>query len=1176
VSSPSFAGVGPTVALQGATSLKVFLRPRVSVSVYGLGGPGIALRPYARFNAGFQGNQCPPASWALGAGVGLELFGDLGGFGMPCAPQAISDLTLDDVILASGTGGPCFTGLQGLPASCTPAPAQANPPACSSYPAWPPVAGVNLLCGDGVLDGNETGVDCGGSCAPCGLGSWCLGAGDCLSLVCAGNACAAPTCSDGIANGGETGVDCGGPCALCNLCPGVVCQALDPCHVAGACDPVAGACTNPTAPDGTACPGGICGGGACASCATTFFRDADGDGHGDPSITVTACTAPAGYVSSTDDCDDTRADVHPGAIEVCDAVDNDCNGQSEAPAVAWTTALGLPYQTPIAADAVGNTFVVGAFTGTLDLGGGPLVSAGGTDIFIARLDASGHHVWSRRFGDAADQSALGVAVDAQGGVLVTGSFTGTVDFGGGPLVSVGGTDVLVARFDAAGNHIMSRRFGGAEDDRGVVIVATPGGGYVVGGAENGSASGADGFVAAFDSAGQQIFLQSYAGAGYSALADVAVDAQGNVIVFGSFQGVAVAKYSPSGALLWLRSGTMAIPAHVGVDGAGNIVVAGALVASQNFVFDGATVVSSFGGPTGFFVLALDAAGNKVRGQGYTSGEDDVFLDGMTVDTFGRTVIVGHAWGDLDLGNGPFYGAFLGVLDPSGAFQWSQLGFAFDDVAVDSAGRIYTSGGGAVTAIGGQSCQIGTLWYRDADHDGYGDAAASLRAQLAPLGYVAISGDCNDLSASVHPGVPERCNGVDDDCDGNVDDGAVTWAHRYGDGGLELPLALAVDAQGNTVVAGILAGTIDFGDGPIASAGTAEGFVAKLDPAGNAIWSQARAERDAALAIDGAGNVLLASTVSCDLRVVKLDPAGNPVWTRDFPWLGGSCSTIESIAADGAGDVVFGGNLRGTQDFGGGAVTRAGVSAAYIVKLDPAGSHVYTRQFSGLVSSWDNAEATAVAADAAGDAFLTGGFNHTADFGQGPVTTAGDNDAFVVKLDPAGGTVWARTMGSAGDDDLGRAVAVDSAGRVSVVGTFAGTGTFGGAPLSAAGYRDVFIAAFDAAGAPVYSRELGASSSADVDGIALDGSGDLIIGWADFTGTGVLGVLTRLGPSGATIWQKRNPVPTAFLRVAADAFGNILAAGAPYHGVTVELGTGPLTGAGLYNVVVAKFAPLCLP
>ncbi len=70
------------------------------------------------------------------------------------------------------------------------------------------------------------------------------------------------------------------------------------------------------------CDGDIDEGDVCITC----YRDADGDGYGDPGITTQAATCPGGYVSNDDDCDDTRADVYPGAEEVADGVDNDCDG----------------------------------------------------------------------------------------------------------------------------------------------------------------------------------------------------------------------------------------------------------------------------------------------------------------------------------------------------------------------------------------------------------------------------------------------------------------------------------------------------------------------------------------------------------------------------------------------------------------------------------------------------------------------------------------------------------------------------------------------------------------------------------------------------------------------------------------------------------------------------------
>lgn len=97
----------------------------------------------------------------------------------------------------------------------------------------------------------------------------------------------------------------------------------------------------------------------------TYYRDADGDGFGDASQFILACTVPAGYVENMHDCADDNPAIHPGAIEVCNGVDDNCNGQTDETTLAATASAGTIAcaggTTTVAVSATGGS---GMYTGT--------------------------------------------------------------------------------------------------------------------------------------------------------------------------------------------------------------------------------------------------------------------------------------------------------------------------------------------------------------------------------------------------------------------------------------------------------------------------------------------------------------------------------------------------------------------------------------------------------------------------------------------------------------------------------------------------------------------------------------------------------------------------------------------------------------------------------------------
>ncbi len=329
----------------------------------------------------------------------------------------------------------------------------------------------------------------------------------------------------------------------------------------------------------------------------------------------------------------------------------------------------------VATDAADNVLVAGSFWGTVNFGGSNLTTVGGDDIFLAKFDANGNDVWSMSFGNAStDQIARSVAIGPANTIIVAGWFLGTVNFGGSNLTSSGGVDIFVAKFDADGDHVWSKKFGGLEDQR-LESVAVDGSGNVVvtgyydgtvdfGGGQLPSTAENDIFLAKLNASGNHVWSQRFGSTNNQTGESVAIDASGNVITAGHFEStvdfggltlnavggedVYLAKFDEDGDHLWSKgfgsSGDQTAKA-VAVDALG-IVLSGYYASTIDF---GGNTLNNAGG-LDIFVARFNPSGVHIWSDGF-GGTTDQQAEAVAIDDNGNIALGGYFFSTLDFGGG---------------------------------------------------------------------------------------------------------------------------------------------------------------------------------------------------------------------------------------------------------------------------------------------------------------------------------------------------------------------------------------------------------------------------------------------------------------------------------------------------------------------------------------------
>ncbi len=430
------------------------------------------------------------------------------------------------------------------------------------------------------------------------------------------------------------------------------------------------------------------------STAQDWFADVDGDSYGDPGEVTQACEEPTGYVADHTDCDDTQSSVNPGATEVCNDVDDDCDGLVDDDDDSLDSSTGSEWYADGDGDGYGDADTSSA---ACDEPSGFVSDA--TDCDDSDADTN----------PGADETCDGHDDDCDG----------DVDEDSAVDASTWYTDADADGYGDSGSSTVScdQPSGSVSDDTDCDDAdedVNPGETEVCNSVDDDCDGDIDDDDRSLDTSTASTWYSDSDSDGYgdSASSELACD-------------------QPSGSV------------------------------SDDTDCDD-----------------TDADVNPGETEICNSVDDD--CDGL-VDDDDSSVDTSTAstWYDDDDGDGYGDGGASSVAcsQPSGAV--SDATDCDDSDADVNPGETEICNGvdddcdGLVDDDDSDvDTSTGDTFYADSDGDGYGDAGSSTQACEEPSGYSDLDTDCDDSDSAMSPAATESCNAVDDDCDGDVDDGGV--------------------------------------------------------------------------------------------------------------------------------------------------------------------------------------------------------------------------------------------------------------------------------------------------------------------------------------------------------------------------------------------------------------------
>ncbi len=475
----------------------------------------------------------------------------------------------------------------------------------------------------------------------------------------------------------------------------------------------------------------------------TWYADVDGDGYGNPAVSIQTCTPPSGYVLNSADCSDSNAAINPGMAEICNGLDDDCDGLTDD---ADPNVTGQPtWYADVDGDGYGDA-TVSQLACTQSSG----YVANNTDCDDTNATI---HPGAAEVCNGIDEDCDG---ETDEGVQLT--FYADADADGyGDVAST--TLACTAPSGFVSNNTDC-------DDTNAAI--HPGATEVC----NGIDEDCDGQI---DEGVQLTFYADADGDGY-----------------GDVASTTLACIAPSG---YVSNNTDCDDTNAAVHPGATEVCNGIdedcdgeTDEGVQLTFYADTDADGFGNLNST-ILACTAPPGYVSDNSDCDDSDPTIHPGATEvcnnaddDCDGLVdegvKIIFYADTDAD-GYGNLNNTILACAVPSGYV--ADNSDCNDTNAAIHPGAAELCNGLDDNCDGQAEEGLGIVWYADADGDDYGDPNVTTVACSAPLGYIGNNADCDDHDADINPGATEICNGIDDNCDGNMDEGLQSTFYLDADG-----------------------------------------------------------------------------------------------------------------------------------------------------------------------------------------------------------------------------------------------------------------------------------------------------------------------------------------------------------------------------------------------------------